>query len=223
MTHPSLVIRHSTRARRLALRLDPQDRVVRLTIPRGMSLKKAQDFVQDHLDWIDEKIAGLPPAVPYAKGRIIPILGQDRVIEIIPGRRTKIELTQGSLRVETNLDNPAPRIARFLKDLAQEHLSTLSHEKAARIGRIVRDVSVRDTKSRWGSCAHDGALSYSWRLIFAPRLAMDYVVAHEVAHLTHLNHSRDFWNLCRDLCEDYVEGEYWMRNHGHELMRFGSL
>lgn len=226
MTHPNLVIRHSTRARRLALRLDPQDRVVRLTIPRGMSLKKAQDFVYDHLDWIEEKIAGLPPAVPYAHGRVIPVLGQDRVIEIIPpvsGKRTKIELLPGVLRVETMLDNPTPRIARFLKDLALEHLTTLSHEKAARVGKIIREVGVRDTKSRWGSCAHDGALSYSWRLIFAPKLAMDYVVAHEVAHLTHLNHSRDFWNLCRDLSEDYVEGEYWMRNHGHELMRFGSV
>jgi hypothetical protein len=223
--HPKLVVKHSSRARRLGLRLDPQERVVRLTVPRGISLKKAQDFVYDHLDWIDEKIGALPPAVPYEHGRTLPLLGQDRLIEISPpgkGSRTRIELLPDTLRVETILENPAPRIEKYLKALALEHLSLLSHEKAAQAGKTIRGISVRDTKSRWGSCAHDGALSYSWRLIFAPRLAMDYVVAHEIAHLVHLNHSRDFWNVCRELSEDYVEGEYWMRNHGHELMRFGK-
>lgn len=90
--HPHLVIKHSTRARRLALRLDPAERVVRLTVPRGISLKKAQDFVYDHMDWIDEKIAALPPAMPYEHGRTIPLLGQDRLLEIIEpvrGSRTK--------------------------------------------------------------------------------------------------------------------------------------
>ncbi|MCD8497728.1 MAG: M48 family metallopeptidase [Alphaproteobacteria bacterium] len=222
--HPHLVIKHSTRARRLALRLDPAERVVRLTVPRGISLKKAQDFVYDHMDWIDEKIAALPPAMPYEHGRTIPLLGQDRLLEIIEpvrGSRTKIELLPDSLHVQTLLENPSARIERFIKNLALENLTALSHEKAALIDKKIKAVTVRDTKSRWGSCAHDGALSYSWRLIFAPRLAMDYVVAHEIAHLVHLNHSRAFWDVCRDLSEDYVEGEYWMRNHGHELMRYG--
>lgn len=223
--HPKLVIKHSSRARRLALRLDPAERVVRLTVPRGMSLKKAQDFVTNHLGWIDEKIAALPPAVPYEHGHTLPLLGRDRLIEIAPpekGSRTKIELLPDTLRVRTMLENPAPRIERFLKTLALEQLTALSHKKAEVAGREIRAVSVRDTKSRWGSCAHNGALSYSWRLIFAPLPAMDYVVAHEIAHLVHLNHSRAFWDVCRELSEDYVEGEYWMRNHGHELMRFGA-
>ncbi|MCD8526414.1 MAG: M48 family metallopeptidase, partial [Alphaproteobacteria bacterium] len=182
------------------------------------------DFVYDHMDWIDEKIAALPPAMPYEHGRTIPLLGQDRLLEIIEpvrGSRTKIELLPDSLHVQTLLENPSARIERFIKNLALENLTALSHEKAALIDKKIKAVTVRDTKSRWGSCAHDGALSYSWRLIFAPRLAMDYVVAHEIAHLVHLNHSRAFWDVCRDLSEDYVEGEYWMRNHGHELMRYG--
>lgn len=223
--HPHLVVKHSPRARRLALRLDPAERVVRLTVPRGISLRRAQDFVEDHKDWIDEKIAGLPPLIPFTHGRGIPILGRDRLLEIsapLKGSRTKIELLTDRLRVETLLENPAPRIEKFLKNLSLESLTTLSHEKAAKVGKSVSGVRVRDTKTRWGSCAHDGALSYSWRLIFAPRLAMDYVVAHEIAHLVHLNHSRAFWDVCRELSEDYVEGEYWMRNHGFELMRFGA-
>lgn len=223
--HPRLVVKHSARAKRLALRLDPAERVVRLTVPRGMSLRKAQAFVEGHYDWIEEKIAALPPAVPYENGRTIPLLGQDRLLEItqpLRGSRTKIDLQPDVLRVETLLENPAPRLEKFLKALAQERLEALSHEKAAHVGKKIRAVSVRDTKSRWGSCAYNGNLSYSWRLIFAPRLAMDYVVAHEIAHLVHLNHSRAFWDICRDLSEDYVEGEYWMRNHGHELMRFGA-
>jgi hypothetical protein len=79
---------------------------------------------------------------------------------------------------------------------------------------------VREKKSRWGSCSSDDHLSYSWRLIFAPPAALDYVVAHEVAHLVHMNHSKAFWNLCRSLSHDFVNGQYWMKNHGHELMRY---
>ena len=223
--HPYLVVKHSKRARRLGLRLDPADRVIRLTVPRGVSLRRAQDFVEDHKDWIEEKIATLPPLVPFEHGKTIPLLGRDRLIDISPpikGSRTKIELSDDMLRMETLLENPSPRIEKFIKAFALDQLTSLSREKSAQIGKTVRSVKVRDTKSRWGSCAHDGGLSYSWRLIFAPRLAFDYVVAHEIAHLAHLNHGKEFWALCRDLSEDFMEGEYWMRNHGHELMRYGS-
>lgn len=221
----NLRIKHSARARRLALRLDPKERVINLVIPKGVSLKKAHDFARYHETWIAKAMMELPPVLPFENEKIIPVLGINRTIKITfdPSlKTTDIHLTGDALIVRTNKDDPSARIERFLKNLVQEKITEMAQAKALDIGKPIRTISVRDTKSRWGSCSEDGKLSFSWRLIFAPSLALDYVVAHEVAHLVHLDHSQRFWNLCRNLSIDFVEGEYWMRNHGHELMRYGQ-
>lgn len=218
-------VKHSTRARRLALRLDPKERVINLVVPKGVSLKKAHDFARFHETWIAKAMMELPPVIPFMHERTIPILGADRIIRIENAahfKTTDIQLLPAELIVRTNKDDPASRIERYLKNLVKEKIEEMAKAKALDIGKPIRTISIRDTKSRWGSCSEDGKLSFSWRLIFAPSLAMDYVVAHEVAHLVHLNHGQRFWNLCRNLSIDFVEGEYWMRNHGHELMRYGQ-
>jgi predicted metal-dependent hydrolase len=218
-------IKHSARARRLALRLDPKERVINLVVPKGVSLKKAHDFARYHETWIVKAMMELPPALPFEHERTIPVLGADRIIRIIQDasiKTTDISLTASELLVHTNKDNPAARIERYLKNLVKEKITEMAKAKALDIGKPITAISVRDTKSRWGSCSDNGKLSFSWRLIFAPSLAMDYVVAHEVAHLVHMDHSKRFWNLCRELSIDFMEGEYWMRNHGHELMRYGQ-
>ncbi len=215
---------HSKRARRLALRLDSKERVVRLTIPAGVSMRKAQNFAEEHDGWITEQLAALPSTTPFVHGAKIPVLGQLRRVEITLDdtvKRTSIVLDGKVLRVKTNKDDPSARITRFLKKLSKETLTQLSEEKAAEIDKTISSITVRDTKTRWGSCSEDGSISYSWRLIFAPYEAMDYVVAHEVAHLEHMDHSKRFWSLCTKLSDDYVEGKYWMQNHGKELMAFG--
>jgi predicted metal-dependent hydrolase len=224
---PSYIrLEKSPRAKRLALRLNPRERVFHLVVPRGMSLSKAQAFAEEHDRWMKDKLRDLPSMVRFKNGVIIPIMGKNREIKIVFNKTlktTEILLKYNELLVFTNLEDPTPRIVRFLKNLAKEELEQLSHEIAERIGKKVRSVSVRDTKSRWGSCSQDGRLSYSWRLIFAPTAAFNYVVAHEVAHLRHLDHSNNFWQLCRKLSDDYLEGQFWMHNHGHELMRYGAV
>ena len=217
-------VRRSDRARRMALRLDTKERVFHLVVPKGVSLRRAEAFAEGHESWMQEKLRALPPLIGFSHGTKIPVLGQQTLIHVhreADLRQTKIVLEDQVLHVRTNKDDPSVRITRFLKELIREELQIVAREKAARIGKVVQSVSVRDTKSRWGSCSSDGNLSFSWRLIFAPYAAFDYVVGHEVAHLQHLDHSKAFWNLCRDLSDDFVEGEYWMRNHGHELMRYG--
>ncbi|MFP4314438.1 MAG: M48 family metallopeptidase [Alphaproteobacteria bacterium] len=217
-------IKHSRRARRLALRLDTKERVINLVIPKGMSLKKAQEFASAHESWIDSVLHELPPVIPFEHDRSIPVLGADRMIVINrdKGRKsTQIDLQPAHLIVHTNKEDPSSRLERYLKNLAREKLTEMAFTKAVDINKEIKSIRIGDMKSRWGSCSEDGRLSFSWRLLFAPSMAMDYVVAHEVAHLIHLNHSRKFWNLCRDLSIDYMEGEYWMRNHGAELMRYG--
>ena len=222
---PYVTLKRSKRARRLALRLDPKDRTFHLVVPAGMSLKRAQRFAEEHDSWMIDKLMELPEPVPFEDGSIIPILGQNRRIHIFYDedlRATSTTLKYQELIVTTNKEDPASRIERALKKIARKELKTLAREKAALIGKTVKTVSARDTKSRWGSCSSDGNLSFSWRLIFAPQVAFDYVVAHEVAHLKHLDHSTAFWNVCRDLSDDFLEGEYWIREHGHELMRYGA-
>ena len=217
-------IKHSKRAKRLALRLDVKERVINLVVPKGCSDHKAHAFALEHKEWIEEKLAELAPLVPFENGRIIPVLGKNRQILVRrDSRATDIFMDDDTILIRTNkAADPARRLTAHLKKLAQDELSALSHEKAALIDKKIKEVSVRDTKSRWGSCGVDKRLSYSWRLLLAPLPAMDYVVAHEVAHLVHLNHSAEFWALCEELSDDYEEGKYWMRQHGHELMRYGA-
>ena len=221
---PHIKLKHSKRARRVALRLDPIERVFHLIVPSGVSLRKAHAFAEGHETWMQEKLGSLSPKVSLTHGSIIPIMGSRTRIDIHPEDDlsvTKIILEDHVLHVRTNRDDPSSRITRFLKTMIKDELTLLSHEKVARIGKTISSVSVRETKTRWGSCSSDNNLSFSWRLIFAPPEAFDYVVAHEVAHLRHLDHSKAFWALCRDLSENYLEGKYWMDNHGAELMRYG--
>lgn len=225
-TFPSHVNpRTSTRARRLALRLNTQKRIFDLTIPQGLSLHKAYDFALKNEAWMQAELAKLPKNIPFTNGQTIPLFGRSTRITIEPhptSSRTYITLKDDILHVQTKLEDPSQRITEFLKAHASAHLSTLTQEKAAQIGKTVKDVKLRDTKSRWGSCSEDGRIMYSWRLIFAPPSALDYVVAHETAHLQHLDHSKQFWALCRSLSSNFLEGSQWMQEHGNSLMRYGE-
>lgn len=216
---PHLAVKRSKRARRVALRMDSANRKVNLVIPARSSLNKAYDFALQHQEWIAAKINDVPEGVPFAEGAVLPILGRDR--EIIMAEASGITLTDDVLIVPPGRAALNTRVRRFLKEEARATLSALAYEKAAEIGKPIKDIQVRDTKSRWGSCGPDGKLSFSWRLVFAPWESLDYVVAHEVAHLTHMNHSPDFWALCTELSTDYTTGKKWMRDNGNNLLRYG--
>lgn len=220
---PYVRMKHSKRAKRLSLRLDPKERVIHLVCPQGCSENKAIRFAQEHMAWIETQMGTLPPPVYFTHGQNIPVFGKDRKIFIHydPERKsTKINLHADQLEVQTNKEDPTPRITRFLKQEVKQELERLSFKKAEQLGKTVKAVHVRDTKSRWGSCAPDGDINYSWRIIFAPYKALDYLVAHEVAHLKYLDHSKAFWACCESVSDDYEFGKYWIRNHAHELLRY---
>jgi predicted metal-dependent hydrolase len=219
-----LELRVSARARRMALRVVSHDRKVHLVIPLRASLRKAYEFAYAHQDWINEKIAGIPAPIPFADGVAIPVFDRVYQIKIIPAlsRITTIDFEAESLRVDTRLENPSPRIERFLKAHAATELGTMAREKAARLGRSLKTLTVRDMTSRWGSCSIDGRMALSWRLVFAPRIAADYVVAHEAAHLIHPNHSERFWKLCEELSTNFEGGKSWMKINGYRLSRYGT-
>ena len=214
----------SARAKRLSLKVNFSTGRIELIIPKRASQRMIDQFLLSNQDWVLEKQAMIPKGVSFKDQATIPLFGQETRIHILKDasrKRTSVKLDDTSLFVTTNLDDPTPRIRRFLKEQAFEVYNDLIHPKASHIEKVVDSISIRDTKSRWGSCSHDGHISLSWRLIFAPYEAMDYVIAHEVAHLKHMDHSPAFWKTCESLCLDYKAGKFWMKENGHTLMRFG--
>lgn len=220
---PALKLRVSARAKRMALRLDSKSGNVFLVLPTRASLRKGFEFAQEHREWVLKHATASPDSIVLTTGSVLPILGQDRVIRINydPAfKRTQIQLISNELIVNTNKDDPTQRIVRHLKNMAREEITRLSHEKAKQINRMPRAIRIGDTKSRWGSCSQEGNLAFSWRLILAPLESFDYVIAHEVAHLAHMDHGARFWALCEELSTDFSTGHGWMKKHGHTLMRY---
>lgn len=223
---PRLKLSVSERAKRMALRLDPRNRLVHLVVPKRANMRTAYLFAEQNKEWIREKLRDLPKQVPFKNGEILPILGRDRQIIVCYNpalKTTEITLKKDELIVLTNKTDPSVRIRRFLIELARQKLTELALEKAVMLRRKIAEISVKDTRSRWGSCTEDGCISFSWRLIFAPSKAFDYVVAHEVSHLCHMDHSDNFWRVCEKASRSYEEGKEWMQLNGHSLMRFGNL
>jgi hypothetical protein len=135
---------------------------------------------------------------------------------------TKVGFEDDRLVVRTSLDNVTPRLHRFFKKLATEAFSPIAHAKAKEIGKKITYLNLKDMRTRWGSCSTDGRMSLNWRLIFSPPETYDYVIAHEVAHLTHSNHGKNFWNLCEKISADFHTGSAWIRMNGQLLARYGA-
>lgn len=219
----ALAVRRSPRAERLALRVDPAapaDSPVELVLPRGVALADGLRFARERRDWVARRLAALPPHTPFADGAAFAVAGEQLVIRYVGGRAfTRSE--GGRLLVSGDPAHTSRRVRDWLKSRARAALADRSHAVAAKIGRAVGRVRLGDTRSRWGSCSARGDLAYSWRLILAPEFVLDYVVAHEVAHLVHRNHGPRFWRLTTQLCGDVDTPRAWLNRHGAQLLRYG--
>ena len=209
-------MRHSARARRISLRVSTLDGRVTLTVPRFVAAAEAQAFAEEKSDWIRKALAKQVPAVPVGLGVEIPVEGRLRRVVAGPGRRARL----GAEVIEAPEDRVGPTVQALLKELARKRLVAASERYATDLGRGFARITLRDTRSRWGSCSHEGNLMYSWRLILAPPEVLDYVAAHEVAHLAHMDHSRAFWSTVAGLCPGYEAPRLWLRNDGSHLHRF---
>ncbi len=207
------------RARRVSLRIDPRAGSVVITLPKRGSRRAGMDLLMTHAAWVEDRLAALPEAVAFVDGAWLPVDDRPRPIRHAPGARSHIADDEIVIGGETAF--LARRVSDLLRAEARRRLVRLSHEKATQAGSAPRRVTVKDTVSRWGSCAPDGALAYSWRLIFAPPSVQDYVAAHEVAHLTHMNHGPRFWALVRTLTPHTEAAVDWLRREGPRLMRYG--
>ena len=209
-------------ARRLTLRVSSATGAVVLTLPTRTSLATAQKFAQSHGGWIATRLAKLPERVSFSAGSVIPLRGIPHRIVSRDGRGSaEVDPESATLAVPGEADHMARRVREFLTREARRDLSHAVAVYAARLGQRPARVTLRDTRSRWGSCTAKGELNFSWRLILAPPLVLDYLVAHEMAHLREMNHSPRFWALTHELCPNVDEAERWLKRHGSELHRYG--
>ena len=218
-------VRRHRQARRYTLRINAANREVVLTMPPRGSVRQAKEFAQKHGAWIAARLRRLPDGAPFVHGAVLPLRGAEHRIDHRRGAR-------GTVWIEAQADErllcvagQAPHLPRrvqdYLKREAKRDLETASRQAALALGVEVKRVSVRDQSSRWGSCSTSGVLSYSWRLILAPPFVLDYLAAHEVAHLIEMNHSRRFWRLVERICPDMGRAKAWLDAHGADLHRYG--
>ncbi|MDF1874070.1 SprT family zinc-dependent metalloprotease [Vannielia sp.] len=213
-----VALKRSSRARRLSLRVSGVDGRVTLTMPQYAREREAQDFAREKAGWIRARLAEQAPSMLAIPGAVIPVRGVERRVEAASVKR--MELEDQSLLVPATARNQPARIGAYLKELARADLVAASARYAAALGHPHGTITLRDTRSRWGSCSHDGRLMYSWRLILAPAEVLDYVAAHEVAHLAEMNHSSRFWAHVGDLCPGYEAPRRWLRKNGSTLHRY---
>ena len=224
-----VLIKRSSAARRLTLRIRGATGDIVLTIPAKTSLRQAQEFAERHADWIENRLAALPQRAPFLPGEIVPLRDVAHRLHHCPrppGRRGAVwvEVVDGRLCICAN-GEPSHferRVTDFLRQEARRDLEKAVFRHTETIGRRPISLSLRDTASRWGSCSAKGALNFSWRLILAPPFVLDYLAAHETAHLRHHNHSEEFWALTRRLCPNTDQAEAWLKVNGAKLHRYGS-
>lgn len=220
-------IRRNAAARRLILRVRADTGQPVLTLPARTSLATAKVFLARHGHWIAERVARLPAQVPFADGAEFPLRGQACRIVHAGGRRGKLATLPGdtgaplTLQVPGEADHVPRRVLDHLKAEAKADLAAAVARYAAALGVRVGRLSIKDTKSRWGSCSSTGGLSFSWRLIMAPPFVLDYLAAHEVAHRAEMNHSDRFWRIVADICPEWQAAERWLTAHGSGLHRYG--
>jgi predicted metal-dependent hydrolase len=219
---PPVSIRVSPRARRIALRIDAIERKVELVLPAGVPPSHGLRFLATKQGWIAGRLAALPPPVRFAEGVIIPVLGiPHRIRREDDPAAPPVAICHGEIRVRGDPAHIERRVRDHLVAIARVEFADRARRLAARIGRKLARIGVRDTKSRWGSCSGRGNLSFSWRLVFAPEPVIDYVVAHEVAHLAEMNHGPQFWRLVENLSPDSTAARAWLKRHRTRLLSYG--
>jgi len=217
-----VAVRKSSRARRILLHVGTYDGAVELVLPPGCPVAEGVMFARTQTGWIARQLSRIGAPVPFAEGKQIPLLGQPITIRREPSGSALPVLIDNMLIVGGREDTVAGRVGRWFRARARSEIDPRAQAMGADIGRLPNKITVRDTRSRWGSCTRAGNLNFSWRLVMAPAQVLNYVVAHEVAHLRELNHSDRFWRVVADICPDHKDARRWLKTHGASLHRYGK-
>lgn len=216
-----LRVRRNPRARRLTLRIDPIEGGAIVTVPSATSADEGVRFAKRKSDWLLSRLDKVPPRNRFEDGTTIRVLDREYVVRHAPGMRGVVKCESGEIKVTGRPEHLSRRLTDWLKREARCEFTERAGLMAATLGMELGRISVRDTRSRWGSCSANGNLSFCWRLIMAPEFVLGYVVAHEIAHLVEKNHGPEFWMLVAHLSNDAERAKTWLRIHGEALHRMG--
>lgn len=220
-----LRIVENERARRLTLRIDAGGQGLRITVPPGLRQGEVERFLSRHQGWLEQRLAKVPDRPQVRPGIKVPVRGVPHRIVHEPGKRGTVVVgsddTGPTLTIHGDRLHLPRRVADFLKREAKRDIEALVQRHTGAIGRKAKSIRFKDTSSRWGSCTADGNLSFSWRIMMAPPPVINYLVAHEVAHLKEMNHGPKFWKLCHELCPDTDRCRAWLKRNGSALQAIG--
>lgn len=222
-------VRRHPAARRMTLRVSRTRRAVIMTVPMQCDLAQAGTFLNNHIDWVRQHLGAVPPPVPFEDGTIIPFRGNPHRLAF-SGQRGEQGLVRAEripsgadfLIVSGSRDGAARRLTSWLMEQARRDIDSCVQAHAGRLSVRPKRIAIRDQSSRWGSCSSTRVLSFSWRLILAPAFVLDYVAAHEVAHLSQMNHGPKFWSLVAKTMPQMDEAREWLRVYGMDLHRYGQ-
>jgi predicted metal-dependent hydrolase len=219
-------VRYRPDARRMILKIDRRTGAPALTLPYSVGKGRAEQFLADHVGWLEARLKSQPERMPFTAGALVPVRG-------VPHRLEHRQPFRGETRLEPGPDGPvlvvhgdpahlASRAERFLRQMAEADLAEAVGRHAAKLGVSIGRITIKDTRSRWGSCSSRGDLAFSWRLILAPPEILDYLAAHEVAHRREMNHSIRYWRHVAVLYPDFRRAEAWLNRHGAQLHLYGA-
>jgi len=219
-TLPVMVVENA-RATRLTLRIVPGGKSLKVTVPPHVSENQVDHFIARNRNWVAMRLERLPENVQAGVGASIPYLGTDHRIVHVAKLRGIVEAGswagRPALLVPGEPEHVGRKVETFLRKEARSRLDEAVVRHAARLGVRARALRITDTTSRWGSCSSTRTLSFSWRIVMAPPEVLDYLAAHEVAHLREMNHSQAFWDLVKKLCPQMEKHKSWLRRHGARL------
>ncbi len=203
-----------------SIRITPQlaKKVIKVTYPVYVLRSRAVGFLEKQKNWVAKQLEKVPEKITIADGSKITFLEHEYKISHIPNARRGVWIEDDYIFVSGDIEFLNRRVKDFLKSEMKKYFTAKTHFYAKKIGKKFGNITVKDTTSRWGSCASNGNIAYSWRLGFAPIFVIDYIVAHEVSHLEELNHSYKFWRIVKDIYEgDANEAQKWLSRHGLSL------
>jgi predicted metal-dependent hydrolase len=228
--HTPIEVRRHPAARRMTLRVSRTRHAVIMTVPMRCNLAEAGSFVTNHIDWVRQHLGSVPSPVPFADGETIPLRGTPHVLRFTGTRddRFLVRVTPDanggvpSIVVSGPPQHASRLLANWLIENARRDLDQRVLFHAKKLGVRPKRIALRDPSSRWGSCSTTRVLSFSWRLVLAPPYVLDYVAAHEVAHLAEMNHGSRFWSLVASTVDRMEEARQWLRIRGMDLHRYGQ-
>jgi len=204
-------------SRKLILHIDSKEHIPVLSIPKYCTRRRAINFVNENMDWIMNALQKTPSPRDFADGEEISLFGRKYTISHQPEARCGVRPENEILIVSGGAEFLHRRVRDYIKKQAANEFYTRSVALARKLGYKINSVTIKDTKSRWGSCSTLNNINYNWRIAMAPDFVIDYLMAHEVAHLKHQNHSAAFWECVNSLCSDWKKGQQWLKKNGKSL------